>query len=114
MSAGFGMLAGVAIASVAVNIYMHLGPSIHSGQVFECLRSARMSCSGGLMMLLHEVQPQWLMVGDPDSLSVQEKVVSFFAFCQSDVLALFDSIAEHLKDLGWEGVYGICFMEVST
>jgi hypothetical protein len=50
------------------------------------------------MILLHKMEFEQFVIGYLYTLSVQEEVITLFTFSNSNVIALFHSILQHLEN----------------
>lgn len=67
VTGGTVALADVAAVDVAVNVFPHLGPPVGSGRELNGLCTAGVACHEGIVVCLHDVQPEGFVFGDVEA-----------------------------------------------
>jgi hypothetical protein len=63
MAAGPRALADVAVADIPFHVLPHLWPVVGTAKQFQSLGSSWVTSDGGIVVLLHQVQPEGFVFG---------------------------------------------------
>jgi hypothetical protein len=111
MTACSGALADVAVTDIPFHVLPHLWPVVGSTKQLKSFGSSWVASDGGIVVLLHQMQPEGLVFGHVKLTPIGETISFLGAFCQRDPAAMADSVLQHPKDLRRKRVRIVSFLE---